>query len=93
MNHEEYVPHGKHRSSRRLPWFLLFVGILSLGLLGGWLWSVTRPLPGANVQLPDYVTAELLPQNRWSRPGIALEEINGIVLHYVGNPGDRKSVV
>lgn len=61
--------------------------LLLLGGLGFWLWRITRPLPGETVVLPDYVTADLLPMNRWSRPGIALEEINGIVLHYVGNPG------
>ena len=37
--------------------------------------------------LPEYVTQDLLTENQWSRPGAALEQINGIVLHYVGNPG------
>ena len=60
--------------------------LLLLGGLGFWLWHITRPLPGENVELPDYITADLLPMNRWSRPGIALEKINGVVLHYVGNP-------
>lgn len=60
--------------------------LLLLGGLGFWLWHITRPLPGEGVVLPDYVTADLLPMNRWSRPGIDLEEINGVVLHYVGNP-------
>ena len=87
MNHEEQVPHQNPRSPRWIRWIPLLILILCLGILGGWLWSVTRPLPGANVQLPDYVTKDLLPQNRWSRPGIALEQIDGIVLHYVGNPG------
>ena len=39
---------------------------------------------------------ELLDINEYSRPGIPLEEINGIVIHYTANPGstaDRKSVV
>lgn len=37
--------------------------------------------------LPDYVTRELLEVNEWSRPGEALKNVRGIVLHYVGNPG------
>ena len=37
--------------------------------------------------LPDYVTKDLLTVNDWSRPGDPLERVNGIVLHYVGNPG------
>ena len=36
--------------------------------------------------MPEYVTEDLLPVNRFSRPGIPLEEINGVVIHYVGNP-------
>lgn len=33
------------------------------------------------------IDVELLTVNKYSRPGIALEEVNGIVIHYVGNPG------
>lgn len=35
----------------------------------------------------DWVKQVLLPVNDYSRPGTALEEINNIVVHYVGNPG------
>lgn len=44
-------------------------------------------LPGKGVKLPDYVTEDFLTVNRWSRPGIKLKKIHGIVIHYVGNPG------
>ena len=37
--------------------------------------------------LPDWITQDLLPVNDWSRPGKAMEAVNGIVVHYVGNPG------
>lgn len=46
-----------------------------------------RGLPGEGVALPDSVEEDLIPVNQWSRPGTPLEEINGVVLHYVGNPG------
>ena len=36
---------------------------------------------------PDWVTVDLLPLNQFSRPGTPLEQVNGIVVHYVGNPG------
>lgn len=37
--------------------------------------------------LPDWITEDLLPVNEWSRPGRAMTAVNGIVVHYVGNPG------
>ena len=36
---------------------------------------------------PDWVTENLLPLNEYSRPGDALPQVNGVVVHYVGNPG------
>jgi len=46
----------------------------------------TANAPGAKVVTPDWVEEDLLPVNKWSRPGTVLEEINGVVIHYVGNP-------
>ena len=46
-----------------------------------------RNLPGSNVSAPDFVTVDYLPANEYSRPGTPLEEISGVVIHYVGNPG------
>ena len=62
--------------------------VLLAGIIGGILW-LTRDtgLPGEGVAVPDYVEQDLLPVNEWSRPGLPLEEINGVVIHYVGNPG------
>ncbi len=37
-------------------------------------------------EAPDYQVS-LLEINEYSRPGTALEEVNGIVVHYTGNPG------
>lgn len=35
---------------------------------------------------PD-MTVELIDINEYSRPGTALEQVNGVVVHYTGNPG------
>ena len=35
---------------------------------------------------PDY-DVQLLDVNEYSRPGIAIEKVNGIVIHYTANPG------
>ena len=44
-------------------------------------------LPGAGVEVPEYVRQNFLTQNPYSRPGTYLRKINGVVIHYVGNPG------
>ena len=39
------------------------------------------------VEGPSYVRQDFIPGNEWSRPGTELEKIDGVVIHYVGNPG------
>lgn len=39
------------------------------------------------INVPDWVTQNFLPVNEYSRPGDALPQVNGVVVHYVGNPG------
>lgn len=36
---------------------------------------------------PDWIVQEFLPVNEYSRPGAALKQVNGVVVHYVANPG------
>ena len=43
-----------------------------------------NPLPDA---VPDWVEQALLPVNDYSRPGTWLDAVNGVVVHYTGNPG------
>jgi N-acetyl-anhydromuramyl-L-alanine amidase AmpD len=38
-------------------------------------------------EMPDWITEDLLPVNDYSRPGTELKKVNGVVVHYVGNPG------
>lgn len=40
-----------------------------------------------SIELPSYITEELLTVNPYSRPGEYLERVNAVVIHYVGNPG------
>ena len=39
------------------------------------------------VQTPPEIDEQLLTVNEFSRPGIPLEEVKGIVIHYTANPG------
>ena len=43
-----------------------------------------NPLPD---EVPQWVDRRLLPMNPYSRPGTPLEAVNGVVVHYTGNPG------
>ena len=61
-------------------------------LAGGAVWlRFASTLPGQDVTVPAYVTRDYLTVNPWSRPGTELKKINGVVIHYVGNPGTTAS--
>jgi N-acetylmuramoyl-L-alanine amidase len=51
-----------------------------------WHLSADKGLPGEDVETPEYVQKDYLTVNEWSRPGDPLEKVNGVVIHYVGNP-------
>lgn len=89
------------RRRRRLrPQFVLLCILLALVLANAAILTVrlvrsrtggsggllSRPPEAEGVAVPEYVTESLLPPNRYSRPGYELTEINGVVIHYVGNP-------
>lgn len=38
-------------------------------------------------ELPEWISDRSIPVNEFSRPGTPMEAVNGIVVHYVGNPG------
>lgn len=65
------------------------LGLVLVCLTAAVLWVLLRDrgLPGEDIEVPDYVEQDYLTVNEWSRPGTELEEINGVVIHYVGNPG------
>lgn len=84
------------RKRRRLnPRFVALcavVTVLALALLGTVVVQVWHSLGGGkpkagNIPLPDYVTPALLTPNPYSRPQTPLEQVDALVIHYVGNPG------
>lgn len=48
---------------------------------------VRRDNDGNIITLPDWITTDHIPTNVYSRPGEKTDDIVGIVVHYVGNPG------
>ena len=78
----------RRKKRRRLnPRFALLCLALVLGAAAVGIWWGTRGLPGEDIAVPDYVEQDYIPVNDWSRPGTPLEDINAVVIHYVGNPG------
>ena len=78
----------RRKRHRRLnPRFVLLCLALVLGAAAVGVWWANRGLPGEDIAVPDYVERDYIPVNEWSRPGTPLEDINAVVIHYVGNPG------
>ena len=76
----------KQQVRRGNPFILpAILGVIVLVLLGIKL-ALPQFLSSAPTP-PDWVTQELLEINPFSRPGTKLEEVTGIIVHYVGNPG------
>ncbi len=40
-----------------------------------------------DASVPEWIDVRLLTPNKYSRPGIALKKVRGIVVHYTANPG------
>lgn len=80
--------HNRHsrRHSKRILLAPVCLCVLFAAFALWLLWSQNR-LPGKGVAVPDYVEEAFLSPNPYSRPGTPLQEINGVVIHYVGNPG------
>ena len=79
----------RRRRARYSPAVPLLLGLVLACLTAAVLWVLLRDrgLPGEDIEVPDYVEQDYLTVNEWSRPGTELEEIKGVVIHYVGNPG------
>lgn len=80
------------RYKRRRRWNLNFIlAVIALALLLANVAVLLRrggpSLPGEGVALPEDVTVDYIVKNEYSRPGTPLEKIEGVVIHYVGNPG------
>lgn len=90
------MPAVQSRPARRTrslwPGFLLKCILLAVALVVLVRFSLPRLLGnvgGASLpdEVPAWVDQELLPINPYSRPGTPLEAVNGVVIHYTGNPG------
>lgn len=65
----------------------LLLTLLALTAAGLRILLADRGPEAEGVEVPSYVRQDFIPVNEWSRPGTELEKIDGVVIHYVGNPG------
>ena len=79
----------RRRRRRGVPAVPVLLGAVLLCLTAAVVWVLLRDRgPQAeDVPVPEYVEKDYLTVNPYSRPGEPLEKINGVVIHYVGNPG------
>lgn len=90
MQPQEEVQEGAKHSGRILK---IFAVVLLWGALCGVALTLfpPQPRPPREPPLPEdpkyEITKDYIPVNPWSRPGKVLEQVEGVVIHYVGNPG------
>lgn len=80
------APAHRRTKRRRIP-----LKFLLLLVVAGMVFLFLRPYLLPTQTLPpvldeDWITVDLLPENPYSRPQIALGQVNGVVVHYTGNP-------
>ena len=83
-------PYRRRRRRRRaVPAVPVLLGAVLLCLTAAVVWVLLwdRGPQVEDVPVPEYVEKDYLTVNPYSRPDEALEKINGVVIHYVGNPG------
>ena len=60
------------------------------GFGGGWFargFTIREPVDLSAIKAPSWIEQQFITVNPYSRPGTKLSSVNGIVIHYVGNPG------
>ena len=100
QEYDGYEQKKRDRRARRKRVRLQRIVLFGTAVLTGWLsWAVGSRISGAieerklaEARNQSFTGAppfdvELLDINEYSRPGIPLEEIHGIVIHYTANPG------
>ncbi len=66
---------------------VLFVVGLMLRVFDSEATGSNKPMLTKYIENPPVYSQQFLTPNEYSRPGISLETVNGIVIHYTANPG------
>lgn len=90
---EQVIKRRRRRRRRRRPLgpfillggFVFMLVMLLFGILGES--GEAEQDPEQTAAVPGWIAQEFLTVNPYSRPGTALTEVNGLVVHNTGNPG------
>ena len=81
----------RQRMRRRLMLYCVLCVLAFLaGFGGGWFargFTIREPVDLSAIKAPSWIEQQFITVNPYSRPGTKLSSVNGIVIHYVGNPG------
>lgn len=81
----------RQQKRRRIIYIVVRIFILSI-FLAGIVWGISllffkNYVDLRKVSMPDWVEADFIEPNPYSRPGTEMKRADGIVVHYVANPG------
>ncbi len=81
----------RQQKRRRIIYIVVRVIILSI-VLAGIVWGISllffkNYVDLRKVSMPDWVETDFIEPNPYSRPGTEMKRADGIVVHYVANPG------
>lgn len=92
----EYVERNKKRRKRRRIITLTSAAVLVAAIIWGICAAISsfgthsggskEVIAAGKLKMPEWVDVQLIPKYLTARSGVSLEELNGIVVHYVGNP-------
>lgn len=72
-------------------WLAVLLIFMGIGIGIGWfLWGKEEKKADIDlkaIEAPSWIEQDFIRKNIYSRPAVSLEEVNGIVIHYVANPG------
>ena len=72
-------------------WFFVLIIFMGIGIAIGWfLWGKPGAEKGIDlksIEAPSWIEQDFIRKNIYSRPAVSLKQVDGIVIHYVANPG------
>ncbi len=83
---------SRWRRLRKGLFWLLLVAVIGAGLVSAYLWlsqlsMFRKKIDISKLDKPQWIEEDYIEPNPYSRPQTELEWVNGVVVHYVGNPG------